>query len=89
VITYHFSVFSREVLLIGDGAAMRFWPMWPFYLYLNHSFSSNHADSTKIAGKLTLVTPETPNFQRGMDIADAVRKFCVTEDPIIYFMVNR
>jgi hypothetical protein len=28
----------REVLLVGDGDRIRFWPLWGFYRYLDRSF---------------------------------------------------
>jgi hypothetical protein len=84
----HFSDYRREVLLIGDGKAMRFWPMWPFYLYLNRTYGNQIDGGLGRKEKLTLVTPETPNFRRGMHITEAIDKFCMSSNPIVYFLVE-
>ena len=78
----------KEVLIIGDGASMRFWPMWPFYLYLNRSAGAKASSLQDSAGRLRLVTPSTPGFRPGMPIVEAVRRFCVAPDPIVYFLVR-
>ncbi len=82
------SVNRREVLLVGDGTAMRFWPMWPFYRYLNRTYGNQIGGGLQRKAKFTLVTPETPNFNRGMHIADAIHRFCISPDPVVYFLVR-
>ena len=66
---------------------MRFWPMWPFYLYLNSSFFKSTKSPWR-EPRLTFVTPSTPGFWLGMSIFDAVKRFCATPDPIVYFLVS-
>lgn len=33
----------HEVLLVGDGEKMRFWPMWPFYRWFHHARKPPHS----------------------------------------------
>ena len=83
----------REVLLVGDGDRMRFWPLWGFYRYLNRSIHERGtkpvADIAKGDGpRISLITPATPGFRRGMLACDAVALFASTPDPILYFLVS-
>jgi len=122
----------REVLLVGDGDRMRFWPMWPFYKYLAASVTlagntrtgaargggsqprqggepgaeesiegqpvcksrrdsagggtggSRRAEAGR-GSMVTLVTPRTPGFRRGMACDEAVEAFARSYRPLLYF----
>ena len=121
----------HEVLLVGDGDKMRFWPMWSFYKYLVSSISHKRAPGTddgssssssssqqgqqsqgsagqrqqtcngqehgharsnhavrQGASMVTLITPGSHGFQRGMACDEAVATFASTCRPLLYFLVS-
>ena len=87
----------HEVLLIGDGEAMRFWPMWPFYQYVasfgrlspaSDAQGARQGAVAQAAGMVTLITPNTRGFRRGMPCDEAVATFAHTAEPLLYFLVS-
>jgi hypothetical protein len=97
----------HEVLLVGDGEKMRFWPMWHFYKYLASAVLPSPFMAMAAAGgrggdleweagqgrveaakTVTLITPTTRGFRRGMSCEEAVAAFAHTKLPLIYFLVS-
>jgi hypothetical protein len=81
----------KEVLIVGDGARMRFWPLWDFYRYLNASLPVADSPDPAACGagpRVRLITPDTPGFLRGMLASDAVERFATTAEPILYFLTS-
>eukprot|EP00961_Rhodomonas_salina_P200727 2707994-Rhodomonas_salina.1 len=82
---------DSEILIVGDGDRMRFWPLWPFYRYLNASMPTLRRTSAHFetfASGVKLVTPASPGFRSGMAVWDAIATFCETTTPLIYFLVS-
>ena len=93
----------HEVLLVGDGDKMRFWPMWHFYKYLASAVLPSPFMALPAAGgrgweagqgrveaakTVTLITPTTRGFRRGMSCDEAVATFAQTKLPLLYFLVS-
>ncbi|EKX50920.1 hypothetical protein GUITHDRAFT_135002 [Guillardia theta CCMP2712] len=72
---------KQEVLLIGDGQQMRFWPLWGFYQYLSRASSS-------FTPSVRLITSSTPGFRFGMMWEEMVYTLSRSRHPVLYFLVS-
>eukprot|EP00960_Hanusia_phi_P074538 768263-Hanusia_phi.AAC.7 len=72
---------KEEILLIGDGHEMKFWPLWGFYQYVARASSS-------FKPSIKLVTSTSPGFRFGMMWEQLVHMFGRSSYPILYFLVS-